>query len=411
MCPAGLNQNAALPRKPGSKLLAGVDSGLPSHGWLSEGKPAHENARESTKSRSLLGHYENAKLDSETEAFVESPDNDAEDSVVPEERSALLQWKKRQQIARWIAAGRFRNADADEDPPPDPAEERLLDRLSAPVVAEEPPIDFGYDLHLSVQEREYMDSRVKEELAKIQRASQDSPSLEGLLFAETFDSPDVFDSWVMSASYTHPGRWLHRLRLPEAIEGDHGIMTASPGFRHAISTLLPTTVRLSSRRPLVLQYELQQQQPDFRCGGGHLTFFTADAPSHCHFDESTAYALRRILALKAEQHAYTALLSIQHSLHPRLPLPFSEKSRLFTLIIKPEGSFTILLDGRMVRKEIVTEFPSFNAVGLAFMAMDSGTLVDNIIVSDDIAAVQRFSRATFWVGSAGTLVFPILCVQ
>ncbi|CDJ34400.1 calnexin, putative [Eimeria mitis] len=233
-----------------------------------------------------------SKPGSKTEALLETTDSFAEDGMVPEEHSALLQWKKRRDLARWIAAEKLIDADADEDPPPDPAEERLLDRLSASVVSEDPPIDFGHDLQLSVQEREYMDSRVKEALKKIPRVSHASPSLEGLLFAETFDRPDVFGSWVISSSYTHPGRWHHQLRFPEAIEGDRGLMTASPGFRHAISTLLPTTARLSSGKPLVLQYELQQQHPDFGCGGGYLTFFAADAQSHCNFDESTAYALR-----------------------------------------------------------------------------------------------------------------------
>ncbi|CDJ53923.1 calnexin, putative [Eimeria brunetti] len=269
-----------------------------------------------------------SKLGLGTEAHLESGS-----SVVPEERSAQLQWEKRQELARQIAAWRLINRDTDDDPPPDPTEERLLERLSASVVADEPPIDFGHDLHLSAQERDHMDSRVKEELAKIPRVSQASPSLEGLLFAETFDRPDVFGSWVVSGSYTHPGHWHHQQRLPEAIEKDRGLMTASPGFRHAISTMLPTTARLSSRKPLILQYELQQHHPNFSCGGGYLTFFAADAQSQCYFDENTAYALR-----------------VVHSLYPRLALPFTEKSRLFTLIIQPDGAFNILLDGRSVRK-------------------------------------------------------------
>lgn len=61
---------------------------------------------------------------------------------------------------------------------------------------------------------------------------------------------------------------------------------------------------------------------------------------------------QQVPPLKAEWVALTIhlLLSVEHSLYPRLALPFSEKSRLFTLIIKPEGAFTILLDGRTVRK-------------------------------------------------------------
>lgn len=183
---------------------SGVSTGSVLHSGTSKWKHAYGNATKSAK-LSSSGNNEIPKHGSESETFEERTDKDAEEGMDPEERNALLRWQRRQEFARWIAAERLAKADADEDPPPDPAEERLLDRLSAAVVEEEPPIDFGHDLHLSVEEREYMDSRVKEELAKIPRVSQASPSLEGLLFAEMFDKPDVFSSWVISRSYTHQG--------------------------------------------------------------------------------------------------------------------------------------------------------------------------------------------------------------
>lgn len=155
-----------------------------------------------------------------------------------------------------------------------------------------------------------------------------------------------------------------------------------------------------------------------------MTFFAADAQTQCHFDESTPYALRfgadqcgyrREIIFKISRSCSKTKKIIEHSLYPRLALPFSQKSRLLTLIIKPEGAFTILLDGRVVRKgdifenmtppwprpsstigTLPTDFPTFNAVGLAFMAMDSGTLIDNIVISYDLAAAQLFSRSTFW---------------
>lgn len=64
------------------------------------------------------------------------------------------------------------------------------------------------------------------------------------------------------------------------------------GLRHAISTLLPRYAMVSSEDPLVLQYELQHQQPDFTCGGGYMTFFQSDAQSQQQFDEKTPYSLR-----------------------------------------------------------------------------------------------------------------------
>lgn len=64
------------------------------------------------------------------------------------------------------------------------------------------------------------------------------------------------------------------------------------GLRHAISRLLPPGAVPSPKRPLVLQYELQQLHPDFGCGGGYLTFFAADAVKALHrVSEGMPYAL------------------------------------------------------------------------------------------------------------------------
>lgn len=67
----------------------------------------------------------------------------------------------------------------------------------------------------------------------------------------------------------------------------------SQGLRHAISSLLPSAALPAPKLPLVLQYELQQQHPDFGCGGGYLTFFLSD-DSHSLYglDDETPYAIR-----------------------------------------------------------------------------------------------------------------------
>lgn len=48
-------------------------------------------------------------------------------------------------------------------------------------------------------------------------------------------------------------------------------------------------------------------------------------------------------------------------------------------------------------QELPQELLLFNAVGMVFMAMDSGTLIDNIVLSNDVRAAQAFARETFWV--------------
>lgn len=54
-------------------------------------------------------------------------------------------------------------------------------------------------------------------------------------------------------------------------------------------------------------------------------------------------------------------------------------------------------------QELPEELLRFNAVGLIFPAMDTGTLIDNIAISNDIQAANAFAGETFWVGKLETL--------
>ncbi|KAL8440821.1 hypothetical protein Emag_007703 [Eimeria magna] len=47
-------------------------------------------------------------------------------------------------------------------------------------------------------------------------------------------------------------------------------------------------------------------------------------------------------------------------------------------------------------QELPAELLHFNALGIAFMSMDTGTLIDNIVLSSDMQAAHDFARETFW---------------
>ncbi|KAL8269963.1 hypothetical protein Esti_006121 [Eimeria stiedai] len=291
--------------------------------------------------------------------------------------------------------------------------------------AAEASVDFGHNLILSSEEKVEFRCRVEEELRKIVKVSHFAPSKSNLLFAETFERADVFDTWIASNSRTHPGQWKHVPRSPDAIRGDTGIMAASKGLRHAISSLLPFKTPPSPKLPMVLQYELQQQHRDFRCGGGYLTlFFSANTQELYQFDNETPYALqfgadqcghRQEILLKATRMCSILGKRVEHSLYPSIVLPYTWHTRLLTLLLEPTGTYKILVDGRTIREgmifedlrprwptaqsllqELPAELLHFNAVGMAFMSMDTGTLIDNIVLSSDTQAAHAFARETFW---------------
>ncbi|OEH74385.1 putative calnexin [Cyclospora cayetanensis] len=291
---------------------------------------------------------------------IESARPHFEESVGRHEMYELLKWRM-QQRARLSMNQSMRNRDEDEDPPPDPTKELLLSPESEKKASLQASVDFGHNLVLTPDEKKELIHRVNSELAKIPRVHRIFPSVEGLLFVETFEGTAVtygFLHTMMRPTVQHSaGQWRHMLRPPQAIEEDHGIMAASQGFRHAISTLLPSRSLPSPARPLVIQYELQQYYPDFECGGGYLTFFQSDGKlSLYRFNGDTQYTLR----FGADQCG-----------------------------IRRE----ILLK---ITRVLPIDVLSFNAVGLTFMAIDTGTLFDNIILSDNISAAQRFARETFW---------------
>lgn len=139
------------------------------------------------------------RLESKTEGFVKPVNTDAEAPRVQ------LQSTQVQSHANYFAVNPSQNQSADEDPPPDPVTKRLLARMSAAVTVEQRSIDFGHGLLLSPEEKEYMDRFVFAELSKIPIMPYIAPVVEGLLFAETFDREDVFDTWIVSKSSTHSG--------------------------------------------------------------------------------------------------------------------------------------------------------------------------------------------------------------
>ncbi|KAL8424257.1 hypothetical protein Efla_002875 [Eimeria flavescens] len=344
------------------------------------------------------------------------------------EHLELLQRQKRGGFGRQQSRGWLRSGD-DEDQPPAAARQRIIDNAFSAVGAPADfSIDFGHGILLTLQEKVELNRRLEQETSRIPRVPHFTPAGTGLLFAETFENSDAFKSWIVTNSRTHAGQWKHVMRVQDAIEGDRGIMAASKGLRHAISSFLPLKALPSSRHPLVIQYELQQQHLDFGCGGGHLTlFFSSNSTTLSQFDGDTPYALRfgadqcgnrREILLNATRMCPMTGDRVYHSLYPPLHLPYSSSTRLLTLVLKPTGTFKILVNGHTMREvskitvgeavpdciritsysaqELPAEMLRFNAVGLAFMSMDTGTLVDNIVLSNDIAAAQAFTRETFW---------------
>lgn len=130
------------------------------------------------------------------------------EGVTSAELTELLQWRNRQALARRLATERLLNQNDDEDPPPDPTEQRLLSRASEGAAGPvEAALDFGHGLSLGAEEKKEMHRRVQAELAKIPKVPHFNPTAEGLLFLETFNRPDVFSSWLVSTRRTHPGRY------------------------------------------------------------------------------------------------------------------------------------------------------------------------------------------------------------
>ncbi|RNA15717.1 Calnexin [Brachionus plicatilis] len=186
-----------------------------------------------------------------------------------------------------------------------------------------------------------------------------------LHFIETFEANIIGSTWMKSKAKKedveeslakYDGDWAIESSLDTVLEGDKGLVLKSKAKHHAIAAKLAKPFKFNENKPLVVQYEVKFQNA-LECGGAYVkliedksgfnledffdktSFSIMFGPDKCGSETKFHFIVRfknPINGKVEEHHAKKSEL---------LDTVFSDgKTHLFTLILRPDGTFKMLID-------------------------------------------------------------------
>ncbi|XP_050493149.1 calnexin-like isoform X1 [Bombus huntii] len=220
-----------------------------------------------------------------------------------------------------------------------------------------------------IKANESGDSNVQDTAAKV---VYKTPEISGFAYlVETFDNEEKFKkSWVLSEAKKdsvdediakYDGIWSIEEPKEHAQEGDLGLVLKSKARHAAISTTLSKPFYFGDN-PLIVQYEVNFQEGQ-ECSGAYLKLLTLDAEHQDlkKFHDKTPYTImfgpdkcgnnHKLHFIFRHKNPLNGSIEEKHCKKPRERLEdfFKDKqSHLYTLIIRPDNSFEIKVDNKVV---------------------------------------------------------------
>ncbi|CAI5784339.1 calmegin isoform X2 [Podarcis lilfordi] len=194
-------------------------------------------------------------------------------------------------------------------------------------------------------------------------------------FTETFDDA-VLSGWVLSQTKKedtdediakYDGRWEIEPLKENTVPGDRGLVLKSVAKHHAISAML-TQPFIFDSKPLIIQYEVNFQD-GIDCGGAYVKLLSkTDDLNLEYFHDRTSYTIMfgpdkcgedyKLHFIFRHKHPKTGDYEEKHAKRPDVDLKkiFTDrKTHLYTLVLKPDDTFEVLIDQAVVGKGSLLE--------------------------------------------------------
>ncbi|XP_015716539.1 calmegin isoform X1 [Coturnix japonica] len=193
-------------------------------------------------------------------------------------------------------------------------------------------------------------------------------------FAETFDG--ALTGWVLSEAKKedtddniakYDGRWEVEELKENTVPGDKGLVLKSAAKHHAISAMLTKTF-IFDKNPLIVQYEVNFQG-GIDCGGAYIKLLssTDDLDLEFFFDK-TPYTIMfgpdkcgedyKLHFIIRHKNPKTGEYDEKHAKRPDVDLKkfyLDKKTHLYTLVLKPDDTFEMLIDQSVISKGSLLE--------------------------------------------------------
>ncbi|XP_071442209.1 calnexin-like isoform X2 [Hetaerina americana] len=227
-----------------------------------------------------------------------------------------------------------------------------------------------------------------EENESEEEVTYSSPVPSGRVYlAESFDDPMVFKKkWIISEAKKddtdeniakYDGKWEVEPAQRHPLRGDLGLVMKSRAKHSAISAHLDRPFRFEDK-PLVVQYEVNMQLGQ-ECGGAYLKLLShEEGPRGVdlhHFRDKTPYTImfgpdkcgndHKLHFIFRHKNPLNGTFSEKHCKKPkdRVEEPMKDKKpHLYTLIVRPDNSFEVKVDHKVVNEGSLLEdfYPEVN---------------------------------------------------
>jgi calreticulin len=163
-------------------------------------------------------------------------------------------------------------------------------------------------------------------------------------FEDGWESRWVVSDWKKNEGLN--GGFVHTAGKWYGDKDDKGIQTSPDSRYHAISARMP---EFSNKgRTLVLQYQVKHEQ-DIECGGGYVKLMSGPV-NQKHFGGDTPYSIMFGPDICGSQtkkvHAIIWYKGKNYELKKTVECETDKLSHVYTFIIKPDATYSILIDNR-----------------------------------------------------------------
>jgi len=165
-----------------------------------------------------------------------------------------------------------------------------------------------------------------------------------VFFKETFDN-DWASRWVQSKSRSDYGKFVHTAgKWYGDAEADKGIQTSQDARFYSISSKIEKPFS-NKDKTLVVQFSVKHEQ-EIDCGGGYIKIspkeadqdlFNGDSPYNIMFGPDICGSTKRV-------HAILHYKGTNHLIKKTINPETDQLSHVYTFVIKPDQTYSILID-------------------------------------------------------------------
>ncbi|XP_032915658.1 calmegin isoform X2 [Catharus ustulatus] len=230
------------------------------------------------------------------------------------------------------------------------------------------------DVEVENFDKQSQEADVDRDKSSIEVAYQTPKPTGEVYFTESFD--EGLSRWVLSVTLKedtddnvakYDGRWEVEELKENAMPGDKGLVLKSVAKYHAISAML-TKAFVFDDKPLIVQYEVNFQK-GIDCGGAYIKLLSSSNDLNLeYFFDKTPYTIMfgpdkcgedyKLHFIFRHKNPKTGEYDEKHAERPDVDLKkfyLDKKTHLYTLVLKPDDTFEILIDQTVVSKGSLLE--------------------------------------------------------